>query len=196
MNASAIASFGSRARLGQQVAAYGFPYSGILSSGGNFTLGNITSLSGIKDDTRFLQTSEPIQPGNSGGPLLDMSGKVIGVIVAQLDAMTMMVGGGNVPQNVNFAIQGPIVTNFLIAKGISPTVSSAATNLSPPEVADLARKFTVQISCQGVSEEKGARVANSINQSYVQLGEVKSPLTRIDKRRLVNPTSASAASAK
>jgi hypothetical protein len=72
----------------------------------------------------------------------------------------------------------------LIAKGISPTVSSAPTDLSPPEVADLARKFAVQISCQGISKEKEARVANAINQSYVKLGEVKAPLTRIDKQRL------------
>jgi serine protease Do len=44
----------------------------------------------MKDDTRFLQISTPIQPGNSGGPLLDMSGAVIGVVVAQLNAITMM----------------------------------------------------------------------------------------------------------
>src|SRR5262249_14029401 len=81
-----VVSFRFQPLLGEAVATYGFPYSGVLSPTGNFTLGNITALSGIKDDPRLLQTSTPIQPGNSGGPLLDMSGRVIGVVVSQLDA--------------------------------------------------------------------------------------------------------------
>jgi serine protease Do len=71
-----FASFRFQPLLGEAVATYGFPYSDVLSPTGNFTLGNITALSGMKDDTRLLQTSTPIQPGNSGGPLLDMSGRV------------------------------------------------------------------------------------------------------------------------
>ena len=76
-----VASFRFGPRVGEQVATYGFPLSGLLSSSGNFTLGSVTSLAGLSDDTRVLQTSTPIQPGNSGGPLLDMSGNVIGVII-------------------------------------------------------------------------------------------------------------------
>src|SRR5262249_6859258 len=68
-----VASFRFQPLLGEAVATYGFPYSNILSP--NFTSGNIAALSGPKGDTRFLQTSAPIQPGNSGGPLLDMSGR-------------------------------------------------------------------------------------------------------------------------
>jgi Trypsin-like peptidase domain len=54
--------------------------SDILSSGGNFTLGSVTLLSGLKNDSRFIQIQATVQPGNSGGPLLDMSGNVIGVV--------------------------------------------------------------------------------------------------------------------
>jgi serine protease Do len=54
------------ARQGETVAVYGFPLAGLLSSGGNLTGGNVTALSGIGDDTRFLQISAPVQPGNSG----------------------------------------------------------------------------------------------------------------------------------
>jgi S1-C subfamily serine protease len=64
------ASVSHALRLGEAVAAYGFPYHGILSSSGNFTLGNVTSLRGMGDDSRFLQMSTPIQPGNSGGRFL------------------------------------------------------------------------------------------------------------------------------
>jgi serine protease Do len=109
MDNLSIAAFRFWPRIGEQVASYGFPYSGVLSSSGNFTLGHVTSLTGVKDDTRFLQMSAPIQPGNSGGAVLDMSGSVIGVAVARLDAIA-----NSIPQNVNFAIQTPTVVNFLL----------------------------------------------------------------------------------
>src|SRR5262249_47370947 len=64
----------------------------------------VTSLAGMGDDTRFLQMSTPIQPGNSGGPLLDMSGAVVGGVVAQLSAVNMMLAGSSVPQNVNAGV--------------------------------------------------------------------------------------------
>jgi serine protease Do len=146
---TSVASLRFGPRLGEGVASYGFPYSGVLSSSGNFTLGNVTSLSGVKDDSRFLQISTPIQPGNSGGPLLDMFGNVVGVVVAQLNAITMM-QAGSVPQNVNFAIQAPIVMNFLSVKGITPKVSASNSGgkaLSPSDTADIAKGFTVQVYC-------------------------------------------------
>jgi hypothetical protein len=49
-------------------------------SSGNFTMGNVAALTGINDDNRFIQISAQVQPGNSRGPLLDLSGSVIGVI--------------------------------------------------------------------------------------------------------------------
>jgi S1-C subfamily serine protease len=149
MSGLSVVSFRLGPRLGEMVATYGFPYSGILSSSGNFTLGNLTSMTGMGDDTRFLQMSTPIQPGNSGGPLLDMSGAVVGVVVSQLSAVNMMKAGDGVPQNVNFAIQAPIVTNFLSIKGVTPKLNSVAPQtLSPSDVADVAKKFTVQIYCE------------------------------------------------
>src|SRR5262245_32125914 len=146
-----VASFRFQPLLGEAVATYGFPYSNILSP--NFTSGNIAALSGPKGDTRFLQTSTPIQPGNSGGPLLDISGRVVGVVVSQLNAMAMMQKDRSIPQNVNFAIQPSIVINFLSAKGVTPNLdnSSTGTQRPPSEVADMAKKFTVQIYCQGVA---------------------------------------------
>ncbi len=154
MKSLAVASFRFQPRLGEAVATYGFPYFGLLSSSGNFTLGNVTALSGMRDDTRFVQMSTPIQPGNSGGPLLDMSGSVLGIVVSQLSAITMMQIGNSIPQNVNFAIQSPIVINFLSAKGVSPDNASGGGSrreLAPSDVADVAKKFTVQIYCQGSS---------------------------------------------
>jgi S1-C subfamily serine protease len=64
-------------------------------------MGNVTSLAGIGDDSRLLQFCNPVQPGNSGGPLLDQHAPVVGVVTARLSGQ----------QNVNFAIKTPIVLN-------------------------------------------------------------------------------------
>jgi len=135
------AAFYPRPRVGDQVASYGFPRSDILSSSGNCTVGNVTSLTGPRDDTRFLQMSAPIQPGNSGGALLDMSGSVVGVVVAQLSVL----------QNVNFAIQPSMVINFLEVKAVTPKLDTAKAPRSSTEVCEIATKFTIQIYCQGVA---------------------------------------------
>ena len=145
----AVASFHFAPRIGESVGTYGFPLSGLLSTSGSFTLGSVTSLAGPNNDTRVLQISTPIQPGNSGGPLLDMSGSVIGVVEYQLNALLMLKVTGSIPQNVNFAIQSPMVVSFLRSKRISPSLAEAERKtLNPPEVADLARAFAVQIMCQ------------------------------------------------
>ena len=117
---------------------------------GNFTLGSVSSLSGMKDDSRFIQISTPVQPDNSGGPLLDASGNVVGVVVGQLSAVAMMQVLGSVPQNVNFAIQAPIVVNFLSTKDVTPELDSGDTHRELPwsDVADLAKKFTVLVHCE------------------------------------------------
>jgi serine protease Do len=152
-----VASFRFQPLLGEAVATYGFPYSGILSP--NFTSGDIAALSGPKGDTRFLQTSTPIQPGNSGGPLLDMSGRVVGVVVAQLNAIPN--------QNVNFAIQPSMVINFLSVKGVTHNLDNSSTGARrpPSEVADMAKKFTVQIYCQGIAPKTATGTADTLTLS-------------------------------
>lgn len=66
---------------------------------------------------------------------------------------SMMQNERSVPQNVNFAIQTPIVINFLKVKGVRPNEASNAgsQNLPESDIADVAMKFTVQVYCQGVS---------------------------------------------
>ena len=74
-------------RLGESVAVFGFPLNGLLATSGNFTVGNVTAVAGIGDDTRMVQISAPVQPGNSGGPLLDQAGNVVGTVVAKINAI-------------------------------------------------------------------------------------------------------------
>jgi uncharacterized protein len=100
-------------RQGEDIVVYGFPLPGVLSSDGNVSTGNVTALTGLGDDSRFLQISAPVQPGNSGGPLLDRNGNVVGIVVSKLNALSVASATGDVPQNVNFAIKASVALAFL-----------------------------------------------------------------------------------
>jgi S1-C subfamily serine protease len=64
-------------RTGDTVVALGFPLSGLLATTANLSVGNVSALAGLGDDSRYVQISAPVQPGNSGGPLLDASGHLV-----------------------------------------------------------------------------------------------------------------------
>ncbi|MGJ0506038.1 MAG: trypsin-like peptidase domain-containing protein [Methylocystis sp.] len=112
------ASLRSGVRVGESVSVYGFPLSGILSTGGNFTTGTVAAAAGLGDDTRYLQITEPVQPGNSGGPLMDQDGNVVGVVVAKLNVLRVAHATGDIAQNMNFAIKASLLANFLDANGV------------------------------------------------------------------------------
>ncbi|MGA2964318.1 MAG: serine protease [Candidatus Korobacteraceae bacterium] len=121
--ADSVASFASfRAGrgpgLGEPILAAGYPLRGLLASTINVTGGNISVLAGIADDTSKFQITAPVQPGNSGGPLLDQAGNVVGVVVEKLNALSVAKWTGDIPQNVNFAIKGTIVQGFLEANRV------------------------------------------------------------------------------
>lgn len=144
-----FAAFRTSIRLGESVEAFGFPLASILSSSGNFTLGNVTALSGVGDDSRFLQVSTPVQPGNSGGPLLDQNGNVVGIVSSKLNAIKIMIAtNGDVPQNVNFAIKGSLATSFLDSNRITVSMGTATQQVSAPDLADQARMISAFIRCQ------------------------------------------------
>ncbi|MBI3199543.1 MAG: trypsin-like peptidase domain-containing protein [Rhodospirillales bacterium] len=141
----AVATFraGRPVRAGEAVVAYGFPLTGTLSSGGVVTNGSISALSGIRDDSRYLQISAPIQGGNSGGPLLDTAGNVVGVITASLGSRSR-----DVPQNVNFALKADVARTFLEAAGVPIETSGSSRELSVADVGEKARAFSVLIDCK------------------------------------------------
>ena len=143
-----VASFRTAIRLGEAVEAFGYPLTQVLSTSGNFTLGNVSALVGIGDDSRYLQISAPVQPGNSGGPLLDQSGNLVGVVSAKLNALKLMLAtNGDIPQNVNFAIKASIVTNFLDSNSTRYATGVASQSMQPADLADQAKAISVFIEC-------------------------------------------------
>lgn len=135
-------------RQGEDVVVYGFPLTGALASGGNVTTGIVTALAGLADDSRFLQVSAPVQPGNSGGPLLDRNGTVVGIIVSKLDALSIASVTGDIPQNVNFAIKASVAAAFLDAQRVEYAERTGEGALSTPDIADRAKSFTVRVLCR------------------------------------------------
>jgi S1-C subfamily serine protease len=93
------------ARVGQAVFTYGYPVSSLLGTEPKFTDGTISALSGLEDDPTFLQMSVPVQPGNSGGPLVNDWGEVLGVIAAQAAVMGFYERTGTLPQGVNWSVK-------------------------------------------------------------------------------------------
>ena len=91
-------------RLGQSVATIGFPNIGFQGFSPKVTRGEISSVNGFADDPRSWQISVPVQPGNSGGPLLDDNGNLIGIVVAKLGLKAAQ-ATGDIPQNVNYAVK-------------------------------------------------------------------------------------------
>jgi S1-C subfamily serine protease len=95
----------SQAKAGNSVYTVGFPNPKVQGFESKLTKGDINSSTGISDDPRMFQVSVPIQPGNSGGPLLDEKNHVIGIITSQLNGLKTLADSGSLPQNVNYAVK-------------------------------------------------------------------------------------------
>lgn len=134
------------ARLNSDVTVAGYPLPDLLG-GLNITRGAVTSLKGIGGDGINMQISAPVQPGNSGGPVVNAAGQVVGVVVAKLDAAKVADLYDDIPQNVNFAIRGEIAKLFLAQNGVDPVVAEAAEPVAPEDLAELAQGFTRLITC-------------------------------------------------
>jgi len=89
--------------LGEQVFTLGFPATSILGDDTKYTEGTISSLSGVLGDASFFQMSVPVQPGNSGGPVVNLGGEVVGVVAATAAVEAFYSSTGALPQNVNWA---------------------------------------------------------------------------------------------
>jgi hypothetical protein len=98
----------------------GYPLSGLLATTANLSVGNVSALAGLDDDSRYVQISAPVQPGNSGGPLLDASGHLLGIVTAKLNAIRVARFTGDIPQNVNFALKVEVVRTFLDGSNQTP----------------------------------------------------------------------------
>lgn len=146
--APAHAALRSAVRTGEDIAAFGYPLYGLLASAGNFTAGNVSALAGVGDDTRYIQISAPVQPGNSGGPVLDQYGNVVGVVESKLNVLKVAGAIDDIPQNVNFAIKSSVLISFLQSSGVETEIGNIEKPLSPADLADRAKSISLFLRCE------------------------------------------------
>jgi S1-C subfamily serine protease len=135
--------------LGESVVAVGYPLQDVLA-GINVTTGIVSGTAGAAGDSTRFQITAPIQPGNSGGPVLDSRGQVIGVVVAQL-GKTYEQQSGIIPQNVNFAIQGKIAREFVRLKAgpmLPPPDPAPGSPIDTATIATRTSEYTFMVICR------------------------------------------------
>ena len=130
---------------GGEVMTLGYPLASANAHSQKATFGRINDLSGLRGDSRHLQMDVPIQPGNSGGPLFNTKGEVIGIVRSSLDDVSAIRATGAVPQNVNYAVKADYIRP-LVSKLRSPTTTvGAAEELSFSELAETYEESVVLV---------------------------------------------------
>ena len=146
---SGVARFraGRTIRPGDGVIVVGFPLHGLLASEANVTTRTVSALAGLGNDTRFLQITAPVQSGNSGGPLLDKGGHIVGIVVSKLNAIHIAKATGDIPQNINFAIKDTVARSFLDSQSVEYETGTSSNTLEFADIGAAAKKFTLLLEC-------------------------------------------------
>lgn len=159
-------------RLGEDIVALGYPLAGLLSDSLKITTGNVNALAGMRNDTRYIQISTPIQPGNSGGPVLDKDGLLMGITSATL-SKEVADQIGITAQNVNFAIRASVAELFMQSQGVPVLSGDRAPNEPVRSTADLAEEIAPSVYyvlCFGqpeAQEEEASEKAASVSAATV-----------------------------
>ena len=140
---------GRGVRRGATVVAIGYPLSGNLAAGAQVSKGIVSALAGPDDAPQMIQITAQIQPGNSGGPLLDEAGNAVGVAMGTISLKSFLdlTGGDHLPQNINFGVSAATARAFLDSEGVPYETASSNRARATEEVVEAATEFTVLIEC-------------------------------------------------
>ena len=140
------------AELGEEIIAFGYPLSRFTSDNVKLTKGIVSALSGPGNNYSQIQIDAAIQPGSSGGPILNMNGQVVGVAVAGLSKKLLAQEADYIPENVNFAVASQSLATFLKANKIE--VSSGTSRIySTKQLAKIGEPATIQLFCMNTMAE-------------------------------------------
>ncbi len=136
----------SQEKIGEELYTIGFPLGDILGSSHKVAAGLLSSTSGIDNDPRMFQISVPIQPGNSGGPIFNSKGEVIGILVSTLSAKYLFQSQRHIPQNVNFAIKSDYLLALIPQRSLDLKVQTGnLSNLSRVDQVEALRDSIGQV---------------------------------------------------
>ena len=133
--------------LGEKVMVAGYPYGDVFSNTIKVTSGIVSAVRGMGDDTGQFQMDAAVQSGNSGGPVYDENGNIVGVVVAQLNKLKVAKAIGSLPENVNFGIKASTVRQFLTSSGLPSKWSERSKYMSTKQLAKIAEKQTLMVMC-------------------------------------------------
>jgi serine protease Do len=133
--------------LGEKVLVAGFPYGELYSNTIKVTGGMVSAVKGMGDNIAQFQIDAAVQPGNSGGPIYDENGNIVGVVFAQLNKFKVAKAIGSLPENVNFGIKASTVTQFLTSAGLPTKSSNRTEQKTTRELAKIAKNQTVMVVC-------------------------------------------------
>ena len=103
-----------RPKPGEQIYVMGYPMSSILGRyNPSISQGIVSKTSGFGEMAGEFQITAKMNKGNSGGPIFNEKGQIIGISVGKLNKSEVLKTDGFIPEDVNVGISGQVVTNFL-----------------------------------------------------------------------------------
>jgi len=138
---------GKGIRIGDAITVPGYPLSSYLGSSIRATTGTVSAQTGLRNNSGEFQFAAEIQPGNSGGPVLDTSGNIVGIVSYRFSDIELITTAGLVPQNMNFAIKSDAIKMFMDANDVGYSSAASSESLSAADVIDQAKIYTVQVLC-------------------------------------------------
>lgn len=137
---------GDQPQLLQDIYVAGYPFGNEVSSSIKVTKGIISSLTGIGNNFSNIQIDAALQVGNSGGPILNEMGNVVGVAVSKLDSKYMYENFGSIPENTNFGIKANVVKSVLDSNGVSSQPPNSS-EITKSELGTMITGGTYYVSC-------------------------------------------------
>jgi hypothetical protein len=165
------------AGIGQDCFAIGFPFASDLGTTPRLSTGIVSSTLGVDDNPTMLMISNPIQPGNSGSPLLNRAGELIGVVVASLNDQYFFQHHGSIPQNVNFAIKAAYLRPLMdsVSSDLFNAGVNRLTDLSLQKQVEAISPFVMMISVRTPPRTSATAESRPSGQGPVHEPPVRTP---------------------
>ncbi|MDP2620340.1 MAG: serine protease [Hyphomicrobiales bacterium] len=135
-------------KLGQEIVVVGFPLSEILGNALHVSPGAVSGLSGVGGNRSNFMVSATLQPGDSGGPILDLNGDVVGVAVAKLNDLALLNEHGTTSANIGFAINATTLLDFLKPFKVTTSEDPVPPDANVERAVAGAEEFTHQVICR------------------------------------------------